>query len=97
MCSCSENGTLDADLSDHIVVFIHHYQLLLSYYYYYYYYYSTSIVVVVVINVSVTLFSGNCIDCIDLFNQSCFLYSLGSTTTQATNCSGFSVLPAPTF
>jgi len=51
VCSCSENGTVDADLSDHIVMFIHHYHLLLSYYY------STSIVVVVVINVPVTLFS----------------------------------------
>ena len=83
---CSENGTVDADLSDPIFLFIHHYHLLS-------YYYSTSIVVVV-INVRVTLFSENCID---TFNQRCFLYSLGSTTTQATNCSGFPVLSTPTF
>jgi len=27
VCSCSENGTVDADLSDHIVMFFHHYRL----------------------------------------------------------------------
>jgi len=46
VCSCSENGNVDADLSDHIVMFIHHYHLLLSYYYYCH---STSVVVVAVV------------------------------------------------